>query len=269
MKNKIKSFIRENKYLEILAYILQNNQLLNSSGDGTFSKDIDSIYNYAIGVANKFTLQYNGDLSNKIILEIGTGYTKATMLYMIKECNLKKVYCYDRFNCLDNQDDELIKNFGLDMYLDKLEYISGTNDELLKIIDLSSVDYIVSNAVLEHVDNLPLLFNILTKLLNDNGMMYHGVDLKCHNRFKKYGELYFHTFTDKLWKMMGDKIGQPNRKLLNDYLYIFENENLECMMELKYFNKDEMERAKTYLKINGNSIEKYNVSDAQFKLCKK
>jgi hypothetical protein len=36
----------KNKYLEILTYILQNNQLLNLLGDDAFHKDIDNNIEY-------------------------------------------------------------------------------------------------------------------------------------------------------------------------------------------------------------------------------
>ena len=46
MKQFIKSFLRKNKFIEALAYILQNNKFLNSSGDGEFedSNAVSTIY---------------------------------------------------------------------------------------------------------------------------------------------------------------------------------------------------------------------------------
>lgn len=270
MKNKIKKLLRGNKYIEMFAYILQNNQLFNYSGDGTFSKDINSIYTRAKTIADRYVLKYSQkSLENKIILEIGTGYTKSTMLYLIKKYNVKKVYCYDRFDCLYKDDEKLIKKFGLDSYINRVEYICGENKELLKYIEQNSIDYIVSNSVLEHVDNLDVLFDILTKLLKQNASMYHSVDLKCHNRFRKYGELYFHTFNNKIWEMMGDKIGQPNRKLVDDYIQIFKNRDLQYISNIRFFSAEEIEKAKIYLQLNEEEIKRYNASGVEFNLCKK
>ena len=92
MKQFIKSFLRKNKFIEALAYILQNNKFLNSSGDGEFDKDVDGIFEYAIsnkpiiigskGDAKNFIEKYNFGIvvapSNKIafkkaILEVTNG----------------------------------------------------------------------------------------------------------------------------------------------------------------------------------------------------
>lgn len=267
MKEAVKKILRKNKYLEILAYILQNNQILNPLGSGEFGKTIDEMYSHSVNVAKLFAKNYIGNLENKVVLEIGTGYTRAAMLYMIKEYNLKKVYCYDRFNCLHENDNKIIQKYNLEPYLEKLEYIFGSNEELLKI-EYLSIDYMVSNAVLEHVDTLELLFSVLEKLLKVDGQMYHKVDLRCHNRFKKYGELYFHTFGKKFWNIMDGDIGQPNRKLLKDYLKLFDTYDLECNTTVcEQFSEKELKKAKNYLK--SENLEDYKVAVAEFKLCKK
>ncbi len=267
MKNLLKKMLRQNKYIEVLAYILQNNQILNSSGTGEFGNTIEEMYLHNVNVAQLYAKNYGGDLNNKVVLEVGTGFTRATMLYMIKECNLKKAYCYDRFNCLHENDDKIIQKYDLEPYLEKLEYISGVNEELLKI-EHSSIDYVVSNAVLEHVDTLELLFDVLSKLLKTEGEMYHKVDLRCHNRFKKHGELYFHTFSDAFWNMMGGNIGQPNRKLLKEYLSLFDDFDLVCSTNVfEQFSDEELKKAESYL--NNANIHDYKVAVAEFKLCKK
>jgi hypothetical protein len=269
MKNLVKKLLRQNKYIEILSYILQNNKILNPSGEADFSKDVDDMYNRIKSIAELYASNYNSDLTNKVILEIGTGFTISTMLYLIKEYNLKKVYCYDRFNCLDNNNKLIIDKYNLSQYLDKIEYIEGINEILVEKINSKEIDYIVSNAVLEHVDNLPLLFSILSKLLKDNGMMFHHVDLKCHNRFKKFGELYFHTFNDKTYNLMGNKIGQPNRKLVQDYVNIFKIQHLiHDTTILEYFTEQDMNKAIKYLSLSNDDINKYNIATVEFKLYK-
>ncbi len=269
MKQKIKTLLRGNKYIEILSYLLQNNLLkniLNTSGDGSFDKSIDGMYEHSKLIADQYADNYNGRLKDKVLLEIGTGYTRITMLYLIKEYGVSKVYCYDRFNCLQEDENKIINTYKLGQYLDKIEYIYGTNDEINKNIKDKSIDYIVSNAVLEHVDDLPLLFTNLKSVLKIDGQMYHKVDLRCHNRFKINGELYFHTFGDKFWNMMGGNIGQPNRKLLKDYIKLFDTYNLKCEISVfEEFSKEDLEKAQTYLIVE--NISDYKVAVAEFKLC--
>lgn len=268
MKEIIKKTLRSNKYIEMLAYILQNNQILNSSGSGDFGDRLDDIYEHNIKVAKAYKKNYNGNLNNTTILEIGTGYTRIAMLYMLKEYGVSKIYTYDRFNCLQPMEKILIEKYNLDIYLDKLEYFTGTNDKISTKLQKASIDYIVSNAVLEHVDNLDLLFENLNYVLKKNSFMYHKVDLRCHNRFKNFGELYFHTFSNKLWNIMGNNIGQPNRKLLEDYFNLFNIFNLDYEMKIiEEFTIEELNKAKNYLK--NKNINKYNVSIVEFKLWKK
>lgn len=266
MISTLKKFLRQNKYTEILAYILQNNNILNSSGSGEFGNTIEEMYSHNISLAELYAKNFDGDLQNKIVLELGTGFSRSAMLYLVKKFNIKKAYCYDRFKCLHKNDKEIIKSYGLSPYLEKIEYISGVNEHLLKI-KLSSIDYVVSNAVLEHVYDLELLFSLLVKLLNDNAQMYHKVDLRCHNRFKKYGELYFHTFSEKFWKLMGSKIGQPNRKLLNDYHSLFDKLNLIYSTNIiEEFSDEELAKAARYL--NNIDIKDYKASIIDFKILK-
>lgn len=267
MINILKKFLRQNKYTEIIAYILQNNNIFNSSGSGEFGDTIEEMYSRNLSLANLYAKNFDGDLQNKTVLELGTGFSRSAMLYLVKKFNLKKAYCYDRFKCLHKNDLEIIKIYGLSPYLEKIEYISGVNEHLLKI-KLSSIDYVVSNAVLEHVYDLELLFSLLIKLLKDNAQMYHKVDLRCHNRFKKYGELYFHTFSDKFWKMMGSNIGQPNRKLLNEYHRLFDKLNLSYSTKIiEEFSDEELAKALGYL--NNIDIQEYKAAIIDFKICKK
>ncbi len=97
--------------------------------------------------------------------------------------------------------------------------------------------------------------------------MYHKVDLRCHNRFKRHGELYFHTFSNKMWDIMGGKIGQPNRLLLEDYCQIFDNLHLKYEINIvEKFTEDELLKAKTYLE--EADVSKYGASVVEFILFK-
>lgn len=267
MKKIIKNALRKNKYIEIFSYMLQNNQLFNSSGSGEFGNNVDEVYAHNVAIAKMYADNYHGDLDGKTVLEIGAGFTRATLLVMIKEYGLKKAYSYDRFDCLTDIDEKIISRYGLHDYLDRLEYIAGENLLLTERIDEGGVDYIVSNAVLEHVDDLVLLFNVLNTLLAENGQMYHKVDLRCHNRFKRHGELYFHTFSDRLWKMMGGNIGQPNRKLLAYYHDLFKALRLHLEEHVvEKFAEDELLKAGVYL--DTEDVSEYAVSIVEFNLFK-
>ena len=248
--------------------MIQNNLYLNSSGEGDFSNNLDEIYHHCIQISKRYIEYYPGSLENKVVLEIGTGFTRISILHMIKVCNLKKAYCYDKFNCLKGYELEIIKTHNLESYLDKLEYISGDDDKLTDNINNKSIDYIVSNTVLQHVDTLKSLMNVLVQILKNNGIMYHRVDLRCMNKFKKYGELYFHTFGVYIWKLMGNNIGQVSRRLIKDYEIIFSNLGLNLELNiLEEFNVSELKSAEQYLE--NKNIDEYRISRVEFILGKK
>jgi SAM-dependent methyltransferase len=270
MKELVKNIVRSNKGVEAFSYILQNKVLhkwFNFSGDGTFSKDVDSMYHYYEGIGKKYLSAYKGDLPGKTVLEIGSGFSRVALLYLIKQCGLKKAYCYDRFNCMYKNEMEIIEKFGLTPYSERLEYIAGPNDLIAEKIECNSIDYVVSNACLEHVDDLRGLFTLLKRVLRSDGRMFHLVDLRCHNRFKSHGELYFHKFRPTFWNLMGDNIGQPNRMLVDDYEQVFK----ECgyTMKMAVFEKflpEEMRKAKQYLRLTDQQVSKYEPSIVGFYL---
>jgi ubiquinone/menaquinone biosynthesis C-methylase UbiE len=231
----------------MFSYFIQN-KVWNTSGSGSFGTDIDEMYQHSIKIAKQYKDNLGPSLDGKVMLEIGTGFTRATMLYLIKEHNLSKVYCYDKFNVLHKNDEKIIDKYELREYLSRLVYISGDNIELTKNIERESVDYIVSNAVLEHVDDLELLFDNLIKVLKRGGEMYHKVDLRCHNKFKVHGELYFHTFSENVWNIMGRNIGHPNRTTVDQYVSLFDRMNLRYIFNtVSEFPNSELLKASSYL----------------------
>ena len=97
---------------------------------------------------------------------------------------------------------------------------------------IGKVDLIVSNAVLEHVNNLEQTFRNLYSLLSPFVIMIHKVDLRAHNRFLKGGPLWFLKYSNFLWKMMGNNIGAPNRMRFPDYKYILKKYGFEFKLRL-------------------------------------
>ena len=141
-----------------------------------------------------------------------------------------------------------MNRYGLTEYSNRVSYITGDYRALEAMIAPSSIDYIYSNAVLEHVADPEALFNVLGKVLALDGVMFHRVDLRCHNRFRRHGELYFHTFSPKLWKAMGHNIGHPNRWLLNDYKRLFEGMGYSVSIkQIQTFSKNVLDDAKCYI----------------------
>ena len=262
------NWVRKNKGLEILAYLIQNYLGINYQGTGSFAKHPETMHEYFKGVAEHYVEALGTDaFSNKVILELGTGFSRSGMLHLIREYDVQRIYCYDRFDCLTADELIIIKREGLESYMDRLTYFVGDYNEILNHIDADSVDTIISNAVLEFVRDLDILANILGSVAKRNSVSLHRIDLKCHNKFKACGELYFHTFSDVLWRAMGERVGQLSRRLPSGYVEVFEKNSFECKtVAVKMFSDECLLDAESYLKVP--SVELFSTSDLDLFLTK-
>lgn len=260
---------RKNKSLEIIAYLIQNYLGINYQGWGSFAEDPENMHEHFKGISENYVKQLGPQaFSQKVILELGTGFSRSGMLHLIKEYDVQRVYCYDRFNCLHDNELALIKREGLEDYMDRLTYFYGDYNEIINNIDTGSIDTIISNAVLEFVTDLDALAKVLGSVAKLNSVSFHRIDLKCHNKFKAFGELYFHTFSDTLWKAMGERVGQLSRRLPRDYAEVFEKNSFECItVDVGNFSKQCLLNAQSYLKVDDIAV--YGTSELDLFLTKK
>jgi hypothetical protein len=258
----LKKIVRANICLEILSYIVQNNLLsnaLNFSGDGNFDKTVDGLTNHGYKISQQYLEAVNFSVEGKTILELGCGLSLSSACYLIKNGHAKHIFVYDKFDCRHPLDYEAIEKAGLIDCLRHITYFAGDYELIGSAIKPLSIDVVLSNAVLEHVENLEHLFDVVMEKINTNGLMYHRVDLRCHNRFRKHGELYFHKFSNNFWRIMGNKIGQPNRWLLKDFSQLFLKYGLSPnYFNIKYFPSSAIEGAEKYLK--GKDLRDYSVA---------
>jgi hypothetical protein len=68
------------------------------------------------------------------------------------------------------------------------------------VIDDESVDFIFSQAVLEHVDDLKSVYAAMRKWLKPNGMMTHQIDFQCHGKANTWNGHW--TYSDFVWKVV-------------------------------------------------------------------
>ena len=86
-----------------------------------------------------------------------------------------------------------------------------------KIVRKSSIDLIISQAVLEHVDDLKTTYQILNRWLKLGGFSSHQVDFKSHGYAKEW---YGHwSYNDFKWKIIkGNRPYLLNREPLSTHL---------------------------------------------------
>jgi len=248
-KSSLKRFVRKIPALEAIAYLAHNNLLyrwVNFSGDGDFSIDPESINERCRELAELYTGICPVPLTGKTALEIGTGRSTLTAHHFASMTGASRVYTYDFFEQVYYHiDKRVIERAFPDT--GKITYIHGPGG--LASIH-GPVDFIFSNAVLEHAWNVRELADEMERLSGPDTVLCHAIDFRSHKRFDALGPLYFHVFPEGLWRMMASRTGLPNRLLMSDYRDIFQERGFNFeVLHTSRFAEEEINRAlSTYLK---------------------
>lgn len=89
-------------------------------------------------------------------------------------------------------------------------------------------DFIVSRAVLEHVDKPEHSLALMAEALNPDGMLLHKVDLRDHGMFSpRHDELTFLQIPQWYYALMTRGSGKPNRVLTHRYKDILDKSGLD------------------------------------------
>lgn len=86
-------------------------------------------------------------------------------------------------------------------------------------------DFIISRAVLEHVNSLEDTMRDMQRSLKTGGLSLHKVDLKSHG-LDRYTDFDFLTWPEPLYQLMYSHKGSPNRWRVNTYRELAENLHL-------------------------------------------
>ena len=232
------------KHLPTSIYIFLKNKLGRGRCYFTMDYYFDLVGRYAHYV----------DVKNKTVLEIGPGNDISTGILMVL-AGAKHVFLVDRISnnryIEHSVDADLGRVTALAAYIhrpglektcqlavDPLEvldrisvvdcYFTDTDQLLQHIGPQVKIDVILSNTVLEHVDDLMTLFNNAHHMLTPQGVMFHYVDVSDHayhvlHRYRKAWMLdnYLNhmEYSDRTWAYLNDRRAlNMNRKTLPYYL---------------------------------------------------
>ncbi len=181
------------------------------------------------------------EIEGKTILELGPGDSFGVALRFIA-AGAEKVITADRFIPIRDSGqqraiyegvlsrmssderarvDGVLTASGIDLEAVGIDVRAGVGiEEAPAQIGESSVDVIISRAVLEHVFDLDTAFAAMHRLLKPGGRMAHKVDLRDHGLFTDGGQdaLEFLTVSDRVYGWMGEQsAGLPNRRLQGYY----------------------------------------------------
>lgn len=186
---------------------------------------------------NKFLDQFDFKYDDKVILEIGTGRTNSTGYFVAKNYPINTYYCFKPFIPLNSKLDEFYKN---KYTIEKSKVFRITEIEKIKE---NSVDLILSNSVLEHVNDIKDLFKQLKRVLKKDGRMFHIVDYRDH--FFKY-PFHFLLFSNYFWNYILNP-GDLPRYRITDHNNLLKEFGYNCLVLEKTENIEELEKIKSHI----------------------
>lgn len=98
------------------------------------------------------------------------------------------------------------------------------------VIGYNSIDMVISQAVLEHVEDIENIYHLCHSWLKPGGLMSHQVDFRCHGLSRVWNGHW--TYPDMLWKIIVGK----RSYLINRYPY---STHLKLIQKLRFKIVDE------------------------------
>lgn len=231
MLRSIKKIIRINPYAEFIFYWIQNNifpKILNFEGSGTRYNTLNSTCFQVLKIFKKYISNVNIKKANKI-LEIGCGFSLVPIAKTAATLNASHVYAYDKKNLVKNNDRIVAQKLKALKIYKRVKLITGSFKEIEKVSKNQKFDCVFSNSVLEHALNLKDLILKIGKITRKNGVSFHVIDFRNHNRFQKFGSHYFLTISKKNWQRLGSNVGAPNRKGLTEICNYFKTAGFKIL----------------------------------------
>jgi SAM-dependent methyltransferase len=209
---------------------------------------------------------------NKDVLEIGPGPDLGTGLFFMGR-GVKSYTAIDKFKLIaDNKNFyEKLIDFSAgkrEVILDRikkvtgeLKFFNGKNEivsDNFKYLNMAAedmanisneYDLIVSQAVLEHIDNPLRVFKNMHGALKEGGIICHEIDFKTHTSFiRDFDPLNILRYGDRLYDKIKFK-GSPNRLRINDYKKIAEEAGFKniIIIPLNELNNAEVLQVKNNL----------------------
>ena len=134
-----------------------------------------------------------------------------------------------------------IRNSILDLSAtnSSIRYVVPWSDS--KILGADSVDMIYSQAVLEHVDNLPHTYQAMHSWLKPKGFISHTIDFKCHGTAVEWNGHW--TYSDFIWKLIkGRRTYLLNREPHSTHINLIKETGFNIVFDKTVHSMSEVKR---------------------------
>lgn len=174
--------------------------------------------------------------------------------HIITDEILKKSLSEERLNTIRqeikdvyNPDNKLIKY-----------HIPWNNDD---IIDLETMDFVYSQAVMEHVEDVKGTYDAIYKWLKPDGLTSHSIDFKSHGITKSWNG--YRTLSEFQWKIVkGGRLFLINRVPYSRHIEFQKKLNLKILKSIPYKKENDIPRGQFSDKFKQLSQEDMVTSEA-------
>jgi SAM-dependent methyltransferase len=183
------------------------------------ANQIERSVDYVFAVVDRWQTRGDMDWSGKRVLELGPGPDLGTGAIVLDR-GAVSYRAIDAFDLVGMAPDEFYDVLATRLHsqFDKsrLSFARVTYPGLPEVD--GRYDVIVSNATLEHVENVPALFRRLRQLMEDGGRMIHHIDAQTHMRWiKDRDPLNILRYRERIYRRLLFFPGAPNRMRAEDY----------------------------------------------------
>jgi len=149
--------------------------------------------------------------------------------YILTDGRLDRALAQERINSIK----KALQNSGEEQGGIKISYFVPWYDK--KLVEPGTVDMIFSQAVMEHVDNLPYAYKSMYDWLRPGGFMSHQIDFKCHGTAYKWSGHW--AYSDRVWQLIiGKGSYLLNREPYSTHIRFIKENNFKIVCDKRVKN---------------------------------
>ena len=97
-------------------------------------------------------------------------------------------------------------------------------------MERESVDMLYSQAVLEHVDDLPGTYRAMRLWVKNGGMLSHSIDFRCHSTANDWNGHW--QYSDRIWRLIrGKRSYLLNREAYSAHVDLLKDNGFELTLK--------------------------------------
>jgi hypothetical protein len=130
-----------------------------------------------------------------------------------------------------------------------------------KVIDSNSIDMLYSQAVLEHVNDLPSAYKAMRAWVKPSGFISHQIDFGCHKKADTWNGHY--TYSDIAWKLVvGKRPYLLNRETHSTHIQLLQQNGFKVVFDGVICSPSKLQRNQLARKFRDKSDDDLSIRGA-------